>query len=124
MVDAMDQLLENAKEITRKTIKDFEDRGIKLTLDDANRIAQEQLEFIRKAAREQETQLYDAIPDLTKFSMEAPHEALQRELARRSQTSNPADLPEYVTHFLGKVVKLTKNKRRSWAQLTLLNPDH
>lgn len=110
--EALDQMVKNAKMITTQTIKDYQDKGIKLTLDDANKIAQEQLEFIRKAARAQEAQLYEAIPDSVKFNMAAPVEVLIKELSRRSRSSDPADIPSYVTQLIGKVVKLSAKEAK------------
>jgi len=120
--DTLEVMVENAKKITAQTIKDFEERGIKLTVDDANRIAQEQLEFIRKAATTQSEQLYDAIPDLVKFTMNAPHDALMSVMLKRSRSSDPADVPGYIAHFFGKVVKNTKKEAAKTGQTYRIKP--
>jgi len=104
----LDILIENSRLLTLNKIKKILEDGIDLSLEDANRLGQEASEAILKVARQQESDLYLAIPERTLFQLETPHFELQKLLKRRAQNSRPGDIPSYVTKAFGSWTKLTK----------------
>lgn len=108
---ALELMVENAQTLTEQKIKTFTNKGIKLTSQEANEIAQKELIDIKKVARVQESELYNLIPNSVEFSMAGPVRELNKILRGRTIASDVKEIPPYVGELIGKVTKLNKKQR-------------
>lgn len=77
----------------------------KASVEEANLIAGAELSQAKAAARGQERELHNAVPDDIVSGLVSARKTLLEEMLNRGRTSDPEDIPEYITTFLGKLTK-------------------
>lgn len=85
----------------------------KSTAEEANLITNEELKSALTAARGQEEELYNVVPDDIATGLMATRTVLRNELIKRGRTADPADIPEYITKLLGNIDKKGQMTRGS-----------
>ena len=71
--------------------------------EEANLIAREEILGAHTAGRDQESELWNLVSDKITASFQTSRGVLKKELKTRGRTADPADIPDYVHKFLGRL---------------------